>query len=415
MLPDEKMVAVFARPSRSIASDFLDPCAMISAMDYPSKSIAMGGLRQNIATALMRRQAFRWLTTTLLTIFLLGTWHHRWFQADDIPKTSLSRGPRQGWTAALENGFLPLERAQDVCAQRRWEVYETRDQPRKVYDLFLINTELDWLEIRLHELVSQVDYFIIIESERTFQSDPKPLYFQQVVNESRWDPYRAKIVHQVLDWSKAPDYNVDMNDTWSQEHFTRNALFDQALLSLSGPEAPGRGDVLLISDIDEIPRTSTLVALRNCAFPQRVTLRSQFYYYSYQWVHRGLQWAHPQATYFDGAKDTLRPNDLRWGIPDADIFNAARHCSSCLRTLADMKNKITSFSHKEFHTPYFLDTQRLLRVVRMGVDLFERNGEIFDRIDDNPDVPPLLLEKEGRERFAYVLDRDPANANFQDI
>jgi len=28
----------------------------------------------------------------------------------------------------------------------------------------MINTELDWLEIRLHELESQVDYFVILES-----------------------------------------------------------------------------------------------------------------------------------------------------------------------------------------------------------------------------------------------------------
>lgn len=30
--------------------------------------------------------------------------------------------------------------------------------------MFLINTELDMLELRLHELDSEVDYFVILES-----------------------------------------------------------------------------------------------------------------------------------------------------------------------------------------------------------------------------------------------------------
>lgn len=108
----------------------------------------------------------------------------------------------------------------------------------------------------------------------------------------------------------------------------RNALFDQVLLSLTGAQAPNQGDVLLVGDIDEIPRIGTLTALRNCAFPPRVTLRTQMYYYSYQWLHRGDLWHHPQATYFDGRK-TVRPESLRTGKADAELFMTGWHCSSC--------------------------------------------------------------------------------------
>ena len=110
----------------------------------------------------------------------------------------------------------------------------------------------------------------------------------------------------------------------------RNALFGQVLLSLTGAQAPNQGDVLLIGDIDEIPRIGTLTALRNCAFPPRVTLRTQMYYYSYQWLHRGDLWHHPQATYFDGRK-TIRPESLRTEKADAELYMAGWHCSSCFR------------------------------------------------------------------------------------
>lgn len=85
------------------------------------------------------------------------------------------------------------------------------------------------------------------------------------------------------------------------------------------------------------------------------------------------------------------------------------------RTMGDVRNKITSFSHKGYNQPYFLDTGRLLYRIRRGEDLFERPKELYDRIDDNPDIPAYLQSEGNREKFAYMLDRDPPNANFRDI
>ena len=87
----------------------------------------------------------------------------------------------------------------------------------------------------------------------------------------------------------------------------------------------------------------------------------------------------------------------------------------CLSTMGDLKNKITSFSHKGYNQPYFLDTGRLLHRIRRGEDLFERESELYDRIDDNPDVPAYLQGEDIRQKFAYMIDRDPPNANFRDI
>ena len=100
------------------------------------------------------------------------------------------------------------------------------------------------------------------------------------------------------------------------------------MLSLTGAQAPNEGDVLLVGDIDEMPRVETLTALRNCAFPPRVTLRIQTYYYSYQWLHRGEMWHHPQATYFNGT-NTVRPGSLRVDKADEELFMSGWHCDSC--------------------------------------------------------------------------------------
>ena len=241
--------------------------------------------------------------------------------------------------------------------------------------------------------------------------NPKPLHLQD--NLDQFKEFEHKIIHRVLDETGAK--KIPKDDTWEHERYTRNALFNQVLLSLEGEQAPAPGDVLLVGDIDEIPRLEILETLRNCAFPPRVTLRTQMYYYSYQWLHRGDLWHHPQVTYFDGAVKTVKPESLRMDPPDVELSMSGWHCSSCFRTMTDLKNKITSFSHKHYNQPYFLDTARLVQKIRMGLDLFERESETYDRIDDNCDVPTYLREPDNREKFSYMLDRDGTNANFEDL
>ena len=357
----------------------------------------------------MKRQIIGVLAALALLYALSYIAHDSYWHQED--KTNV---PYKGPHATTSDndpslGFLSRQDASTFCQRRRLDIYETRNVRRKVYDLFLINTELDWLEIRLNELNNSVDYFVVLESETTFQENPKPLHYQD--NHSKFTPFHPKIIHRVVNFTGT---TLPKGDTWEHERFTRNALFTQALTSLSGPQAPTQGDVLIIGDVDEIPRPSTITSLRNCAFPPRVTHPSHIYYYSFQWLHRGEQWAHPQATFYNGPKDTIKPDPLRNGKTHLDLYNAAWHCSSCMPTMQHLVNKIESFSHAGYNHPYILDQARLLQKIRKGEDLFERETEIFDRLDENMDVPAYLLQEGNRQKFAYMLDRDPPNANFQD-
>lgn len=130
---------------------------------------------------------------------------------------------------------------------------------------------------------------------------------------------------------------------------------------------------------------------------------------------------HPQATYFNGfgVGETIEPEDLRsgatFGKKYMELYNAAWHCSCAMQTLELLKNKIMSFSHKAYNHPYILNETKLVSKVRGGEDIFERPGEAFDRVDRNRDLPEYLQRPENQERFRYMLDRDPWNANFQDV
>ena len=51
----------------------------------------------------------------------------------------------------------------------------------KTYDCFQFFNELDILEIRLNELYSQVDYFVIVEAEASHQYKRKPLFVVKII------------------------------------------------------------------------------------------------------------------------------------------------------------------------------------------------------------------------------------------
>lgn len=299
--------------------------------------------------------------------------------------------------------FLPENEARSLCAEHDLNLYANRSRHRKIYDLVPISTELDWLEIRMHELDSLVDYFVIVESTETFTGHPKPLFFKE--NYSNFSQFSHKILYHVVDLS-----HLKENSTWEREAYSRNALYTSIFPSLLPPAAPNTHDVILVSDADEIPRPETLSLLRNCDFPDRVTLRSRFYYYSFQWHHIGDDWHHPQATFYSGPNETILPEDLRMH-GGTDIWNASWHCSSCFSTVGEVVRKIKSFSHTEYDKPEFCEPREIVRRVRNGLDLFDRESEKYEKMAVT-DVPSYLRKNEAR--FSFLLDRDPENANFVD-
>ncbi|BAL84356.1 putative glycosyl transferase family 17 protein [Selenomonas ruminantium subsp. lactilytica TAM6421] len=114
---------------------------------------------------------------------------------------------------------------------------------RKIYDGFTFYKEFELLEWRLKMLYDIVDYFIIVESDRTFQNKPKPFYFAE--NKERFSQYADKIRYiQVTD-------KIECKDNWSIQIFQRNCI--SRGLTDCQPD-----DIVMIGDIDEFPDPEVL-------------------------------------------------------------------------------------------------------------------------------------------------------------
>jgi hypothetical protein len=114
---------------------------------------------------------------------------------------------------------------------------------RKVYDCFLYNGEVEALEIRLHELAEVVHRFVIVESGKTFRGGRKELSFDPL--DPRIAPFAARIRYIVV--SDMPRYGRAAQ----LEGWQRNAV-------LRGVPDAAEDDLVLVSDVDEIPSAAAV-------------------------------------------------------------------------------------------------------------------------------------------------------------
>jgi beta-1,4-mannosyl-glycoprotein beta-1,4-N-acetylglucosaminyltransferase len=114
-----------------------------------------------------------------------------------------------------------------------------------IYDCFPFFNELDLLEIRLNELDSVVDRFVLVEARHTFQNKPKTLYFDE--HKQHYEKFLHKIDHIVIDhFPKFYFKKFRFTRPWDRSNMQKNAV----ALGLKNCKPD---DIILISDLDEIP------------------------------------------------------------------------------------------------------------------------------------------------------------------
>lgn len=116
----------------------------------------------------------------------------------------------------------------------------------RIFDCFTFFNELDLLEIRLETLAPHVDCFVLAESSITYRADPKPLYFEE--NKQRFKKFLPKIRHIIVEDMPA-EKGFDQN--WERETFQRAALERGVVDSRDE-------DIVMLSDLDEIPEPSKI-------------------------------------------------------------------------------------------------------------------------------------------------------------
>ena len=119
-----------------------------------------------------------------------------------------------------------------------------------IYDCFSYWDEDLLLNLRLNILNKDVDFFVIVEGDKTWQNNSKKLRFD--IN--KFEKFRDKIIY--IPVTDMPDGT----DPYLRENFQRNAIS-------RGLEKCKDDDFIIISDLDEIPNPSRLKNFCDSVYP----------------------------------------------------------------------------------------------------------------------------------------------------
>jgi len=143
----------------------------------------------------------------------------------------------------------------------------------KIYDCFSYWDEDLLLDLRLNILNDYVDYFVIVEGNRTWQNNPKKLRFEL----NNFKKFKDKIVYIPV------EDMPDGENPYKRENYQRNAI-------LRGLVNANDDDKIIISDLDEIPNPKNIKLfkknMRYAVFKQmhfyyKINLQSQLNPYWY--------------------------------------------------------------------------------------------------------------------------------------
>ena len=266
----------------------------------------------------------------------------------------------------------------------------------KLIDCFMYFDEDLILDIRLNTLNDYVDKFIIAEANLDHAGHSKKLNFDI----KKFLKFKNKITYIVVE--DIPKEVSSEKKSWHPAHirdqFQRNALE-------RGIKKYNNEDLIMISDIDEIPNIKKLnefnIRNRYACFIQK----------NFQLKLNRLNTSQPnwpgtkicQKKYLKSPQwlRNLKTKKRKWWEFYKDkspqiIFDGGWHFSF-LKSPELIQKKINSFAHQEFNDEKFTNLEAIKNRISSNKDIFDRNYE-YKKVEINDSFPEYILKN--RENFS---------------
>ena len=177
----------------------------------------------------------------------------------------------------------------------------------KIFDCFMYFDEEIVLDVRLNTLDQFVDYFVIVESKFTHKGDKRDLKF----NPDKFEKFKDKIIYLV--YNHQPSEIEKINNEDSPDEIARKSLWNaiyrengQRNYIEKGLIEANENDIILISDVDEIPN------LENIEFKKIskkiILFKQNMFYYKFNLRLPNLIWTGTKGC---RKKDLINPQWLR--------------------------------------------------------------------------------------------------------
>jgi beta-1,4-mannosyl-glycoprotein beta-1,4-N-acetylglucosaminyltransferase len=230
----------------------------------------------------------------------------------------------------------------------------------KIYDCFLFFNELELLELRLMTLYDVVDHFVLVEAGTTFSGNQKELYFEN--NKLMFEKYLDKIIHVKIE-------KLPFTDAWENEHYNRELI-------MSGLTTADGNDYIIISDVDEIPNSKTLLYGIKKDYDVFSLNQKLFYYYvncmqNQEWFGSVVikKWCITSLKFVRGRRNdnVIKLNDGGWHY---SFFGGKDK----------IKIKLASYAYANTHVNGIINgDEHIIKCLETGADLFDRTEDMFKK------------------------------------
>ena len=233
----------------------------------------------------------------------------------------------------------------------------------KIFDCFMYFDEEVVVDVRLNTLNEFVDYFIIVESRFTHKGDLRELKF----NHKKFEKFKDKIIYVIDDqiYSQTEEIKPLDNEEEKSRKYIFNAAYrenGQRNLISKGLSGAKNEDLILISDVDEIPKLNNInLKIIN---EKIILFKQDMFYYKFNLYLPNLIWTGTKAC---KKKHLVNPQWLRnikdrkysffrfdtffskTKYTDIKIINDGGWHFSNIKTAKEIEFKLKSYlHHREF-------------------------------------------------------------------
>jgi hypothetical protein len=257
---------------------------------------------------------------------------------------------------------------------------------KKIYDCFTFYNEFDLLDLRIAEMYEHVDYMVLVEANHTFQNQPKQFNFEQRIKEYQ---HFDKLIYVKVE-------NMPLNkDPWINERHQRDSI-------MLGIQDAADDDVIIIGDIDEILRPSTISELRNGSceiygfrmplfnFKYNYMLVTQDCYSVWNGALKKDLLTSPED--FRRQRHALNVLELNYKDDTVSIIEHAGWHFTYLGGDDFARNKIQSFSHSDDNRPEVLNQINVEESIRQGRGILLDNSDyLFKPVNVDNYLPATIV------------------------
>ena len=267
-------------------------------------------------------------------------------------------------------------------------------------DSLIFFDEKELIELRVKYLNSVVDYFVVVEANITHQGKKKDWNFPDILSGSLKE-FSNKIQYHKLNIDLAKIKNEESwilegikgDDSWRIENFQRNYI-KKACSKFS------EKDILIISDVDEIPSKKKLEFILSCDFKNIAPIALEQHLFHLDCNYLRLEsWRGSIVTTMQSC-NKFSPQRFRTLRNRISHFTDAGWSFSSFGGYERVKEKIESYAHSEHNNDKFKSPEHVANCQKTGADLFHRKIQ-SKKVERNFFPKDLLILMEKNPKFYF--------------